>query len=76
MYAAAQTISLPTRCEEGVIFAINGIVPRTYRTGEEFAIDVFMKAERWSNGQVFAKLPGFYGYVEINPNTVEFIAEG
>ena len=76
MYAAAQTISLPTRCEEGVIFPIDGIPPRTYRTGEEFEIDVWMKAERWSNGQVFAQVPGLYGYVEVNPNTVEFIGKG
>ena len=71
----AQTISLPNYCAEGAIFAVAGTAPRTYRTGEEFEIDVAMRAERWSNGAIFALVPGFFGHVEINPSTVEFVAK-
>lgn len=69
------TLKFPTTRQEGCIFPLAGVPARLLRSGEEFEIDVFLKAERWNNGQVFAKVDGHFGYKMIDPRTVEFVAK-
>lgn len=73
-----QTIQIPTKVTFGKIFEVEGVTPKTLRTGEPFEIDAWLDAEKWSNGQVFAKVKDSYGIETvklIDPVTVEFIAK-
>jgi hypothetical protein len=71
MTTPSKTFTFPLLEARGAVFTIEGVQPLDVR-GATIEIDVFEKAEKWSNGDIFLLDRKFA--VRVDPRTIQFVA--